>query len=69
MSILINTANHDLRKKNNSALLEKSGEITPERKRWSQSENNTQLWIRLVMEVKSNALKSNIALEPGILGP
>ena len=25
---------------------DKSGEITPERmKRWSQSENNTQLWI------------------------
>ena len=27
-------------------LLEKSGEITPERmKRWSQSKNNTQLWM------------------------
>ena len=27
-------------------LLEKSGEITPERmKRWRQSENNTQLWM------------------------
>ena len=27
-------------------LLEKSGEITPERmKRWSQSENNTELWM------------------------
>ena len=27
-------------------LLEKSGEITPERmKRWSQSKNDTQLWI------------------------
>ena len=34
----------------------------PERmKRWSQSKNNTQLWIWLVMEVKSNAVKSNIA--------
>ena len=43
-------------------LLEISGEITPERmKRWSQSKNNTQLWIGLVMEVKSNAVKSNIA--------
>ena len=27
-------------------LLEKGGEITPERmKRWGQSENNTQLWM------------------------
>ena len=37
---------------------EKSGEITPERmKRQSQRENNTQLWMWLVMEVKSNAVK------------
>ena len=36
-------------------LLEKSGEITPERvKRWSQSENNAQSWMLLVMEVKSD---------------
>ena len=42
-------------------LLEISGEITPERlKRWSQSKDNTQLWMRLVMEVKSDAVKSNI---------
>ena len=35
---------------------------TPERmKEWSQSKNNTQLGMGLVMEVKSNALKSNIA--------
>ena len=41
-------------------LLEKSGEITPERmKRWSQSKNNAQL--RLEMEVKSNSIKNNIA--------
>ena len=34
-------------------LLEKSGEITPERvKRQSQSENNTQLWMQLAMEVQ-----------------
>ena len=34
-------------------LLEISGEITPERmKRWSQSKNNTQLWMWLVMEIK-----------------
>ena len=45
-----------------SMLLEISGELTPERlKRQSQSKNNTQLWMWLVMEVKSNALKSNIA--------
>ena len=43
-------------------LLEKSGEITPERmKRRNQSKNNAQLGMRLVMEVKSNAVKSNIA--------
>ena len=39
-----------------------SGEITPERMRgWSQSKNNTQLWMWLVMEVKPDAVKSNIA--------
>ena len=37
--------------------------------RWSQSKNSTQLWIRLVMEVKSSAVKSNTASEPGMLGP
>ena len=43
-------------------LLEKSGEIVTEIiKRWSQSKNNTQLWIWPVMEVKSDAVKSNIA--------
>ena len=43
-------------------LLEISGEITPERmNRCSQSKNNTQLWKWLLMEVKSNAVKSNIA--------
>ena len=51
-------------------LLEISGEITPERmKRQSQSKNNTQLWMGLVMEVKSDAVKSNIAYEPRMLGP
>ena len=34
-------------------LLEKSGEIKPERmKRWSQGKHNAQLWMWLVMEVK-----------------
>ena len=38
-----------------------SGEITTERmKRWSQSKQNTQLWMCRVMEVKSDAVKSNI---------
>ena len=43
-------------------LLEKSGETTLERmKRWSQSKNNTQLWMGLVMEARSDAVKSNTA--------
>ena len=40
-------------------LLEMSGEITPER--WSQSKNNSQLWMQLVIEARSDAVKSNIA--------
>ena len=43
-------------------LLEINGEIIPETmKRWSQSKNNTQLWMCLVIEATSNAVKSNIA--------
>ena len=39
-----------------------SGEITPEiMKGWSQSKNNTQLWMGLVMEAGSDAVKTNIA--------
>ena len=46
------------------------GEITPETmKRWSQSKNSVQLRMSLVMEVKSDAVKSNIAYEPRMLGP
>ena len=42
-------------------LLEISADITPERmKRRNQSKNNAQLGMRLVMEVKSNAVKNNI---------
>ena len=38
-------------------------EVTPERmKRWIHSENNIQLW--LAMEIKSDAVKNNIAQEP-----
>ena len=44
-------------------LLEISEEITPERiKRQSQSKNNTQLWMWLVIEARSNAVKNNIAI-------
>ena len=43
-------------------LLEKGGEITPERmERWSQRKNNTHLWMWLVMEVKFGAVKNSIA--------
>ena len=39
-----------------------SGEITPEiMKGWSQSKNNTQLWMGLVTEARSDVVKSNIA--------
>ena len=38
-------------------------------KGWSQSKNNTQLWMGLVIEAKSDAVKSNIAQGPGMLGP
>ena len=51
-------------------LLEISVEITPEKiKGWVQSKNNTQLWMGLVIEATSNAVKSNIAEEPGMSGP
>ena len=51
-------------------LLEISGEITPEIvKRWSQSKNNTQLWMGLVMEARSDAVQNNSAKEPGMSGP
>ena len=30
-------------------------------KRWSQSKNNTQLWMGLVIEARFDAVKSNIA--------
>ena len=40
-------------------LLEISGEITPERlKGWSQSKNNTQLWMKLVTEAGSEPVKN-----------
>ena len=54
-------------------ILEINGEITPERmKGWSQSKNNT--WFVDVTGdgskvVKSDAVNSNIAQEPGMLDP
>ena len=51
-------------------LLEMSGEITPERmKGWSKSKKTTtttkkkqkQLWMWVVIEARSDAVKSNIA--------
>ena len=43
-------------------LLDKSREIAPEgTKRLSQSGNNAQLWMCLVMKVESDAVKNNIA--------
>ena len=50
-------------------LLEISGEITPERmKGLSQSKNNTSLWMGLVIEERFDAVNSNIAQEPEMLG-
>ena len=43
-------------------LLRKSGEIAPERmKRQSQSRNDAQLQMCLVVKIKSDAVKNNIA--------
>ena len=51
-------------------LLEKSREIAPERiKRLGQGRNDVQLWMCLVVKVKSDAVKNNIAYKPGMLGP
>ena len=42
-------------------LLQKSREIAPERKkRLNQSKNNAQLWMCLVVEVKSNVKENHI---------
>ena len=43
-------------------LIEKTREIAPEgMKKLSQSRNNTQLWMFLVVKVNSDAVKNNIA--------
>ena len=42
--------------------------IAPERKkRLGQSGSNAQLWMCLVVKVKSDAVKNNITQEPGML--
>ena len=42
----------------------------PERMKWlGQTGNDTQLWICLVVKVKSDAVKNNTAQEPGMSGP
>ena len=42
-------------------LLEKSGEVSPERmKRMNQSRNDAQVWLYLMVKVKSDAVKNNI---------
>ena len=44
--------------------------IAPEgMKRLRQNRNNILMWMCLVMKVKSDAVKSDIAYEPEMLGP
>ena len=44
--------------------------IAPVGIKWlGQSRDDAELWICLVVKVKSNAGRSNIAQEPGMLGP
>ena len=51
-------------------LLEKNGEIVPERmRRLGQSRNDACLWMCLVEKVKSDAVKNNIAKKAGTVGP
>ena len=51
-------------------LLGKNGDIAPQRmKRLGQSRNDAQLWMCVVMKVKSDAIKNNTAQEHGMLGP
>ena len=44
-------------------------ELKPKEKKTKQNKKNTQLWMGLVIEARSDAVKSNIAYEPGMLGP
>ena len=55
-----------------SALLEKSrGQLliaSGRMKKLGQSGNDVQLWMCLMVKVQSNAVKNNIAEDPGMLG-
>ena len=45
-------------------------QMAPQRTKWlGLSGNDAQLWMCLVMKVKSDAVKNNIAEEHGVLGP
>ena len=48
-------------------LLEKSGEIAPEGMKKLSQNRNTQLWMCLVVKVKLDVIKNNMALESGML--
>ena len=51
-------------------LLGKSRQMAPEKmKRLGQSGNDAQLWMCLVVKVKYDAIKCNIAQKHGMLGP
>ena len=44
--------------------------IAPERmKQLGQSRNDAHLWMCLVIKIKSDATRNNVAKEPGMLGP
>ena len=45
-------------------------QIASERVKWlCQRRNDAQLWMCLALKVKSDAVKNNVALKPGMLGP
>ena len=44
--------------------------MASERMKWlCQRRNDAQLWMSLAVKVNSDAVKNNIALNPGMLGP
>ena len=56
-------------KMSNMLLGMSGGQLIEREKQRGQSENNAQLWMCLVVKVKSDAVKRSIAKEPGMLGP
>ena len=48
---------------------EEWGNNSRKKEETESKENNAQLWMELVIEVKPDAVKNNIAQEPGMLGP